>query len=187
MDDLWARTAFKGFREGDPIVAQIRRRPQRVGRDGEYRDVLGRTNRIEYQKASAECRIQPQEAKGMSVEEFLKVPNDAGRDIARQMARHLFATLDKVTEATGNVIDAKGEPLRFEHFLAVLEKIPIEFDQHGRAQFPTAVLGPALYEQLQRRLPEWESDSAGQARIAEILSIKREEFREREARRRLVD
>lgn len=123
----------------------------------------------------------------MSLDEFLKVPYDAGRELAEQMARHLFAELDKVTEETGNVIDLKGESLRFEHFLSMLEKISIEFDERGRARLPTAVLGSALYEQLQRDLPVWESDPSAHARMAEILSAKKEQFREREAYRRLVD
>lgn len=187
MDELWTQAAFKGMREGDPIVAQIKKRPQREGRAAQYRDIQGSTKKVDFQKVGAQLQLKPEDARGMSLDDFLKMPNDAGRDMAQQMARHLFTELQKVTEETGNVVDAKGKPFDFEIFLSVLEKIAIEFDEQGRARLPTAVLGPTAYAQLQEKLPEWENDLSLQKRLGEILSAKREQFREREAHRRLVD
>lgn len=186
MMGIFMRAALKGQREGDPAVGQIRVRPQREGSQSSYRDLGGSYNEIEYKRASAGLTVIPEDAKGMTVTEFLKMPEDAGRQVAQQMAQHLFAHLHKVTEQTGNVIDAKGESYKFKHFLDVLESIQIDFEPNGIPRLPTAFLGSAAYEKIQKEKETWGKDPEDQKRLEEIITKKREEFRERETNRRLV-
>jgi hypothetical protein len=187
MQKLWNRAAFKGVREGGPIAAQIKKRQQQEGREAQYHEISGKQKQMEYKKVAAELRIQPEDAKGMSLEEFLKAPTDAGREIGSQMDRNLIEELSTVTAETGNVIDAKGEPYQFKHFLQTLEMIQFDFDSSGRPILPTAYLGANAYEQAQKSHAEWGKSPEERKRLEEILSVKKEQFREREINRRLAD
>jgi hypothetical protein len=53
--------------------------------------------------------------------------------------------------------------------------------------WPTMTLGSEAYAKFQRQIPEWMNNPNFHERLKSIVERKREDFYEREARRRLVD
>jgi hypothetical protein len=103
-------------------------------------------------------------------------------DIAQQsaigMAKGMFATLDTVTAATGNVFDAAGKST-YEAMLEMLETIEWSLTDDGQLSMPTMVVGPGFMEKLPPPTPE-ES-----ARMEELQERKLNELLARRRRRRL--
>jgi hypothetical protein len=69
----------------------------------------------------------------------------------------------------------------------MLETMPIDFDRSGKPKMPTVVLHPDMFRSIEPKLREWEKDPELRARREAMLARKKEEWRVRESRRRLVD
>jgi hypothetical protein len=108
-------------------------------------------------------------------------------DLASHFERSLFEALDTVTKEVGNQIDAKGRPFTVELYLDSLEMVDIDFDYFGNPELPLFVHHPAVTEGVQAELKRFATSSSLRARAESILVKKREEWRDRESRRRLVD
>jgi hypothetical protein len=90
----------------------------------------------------------------------------------------LFGTLNTVTEATGNVVDAKGRPT-FETIYEMLDKVDWGLTDDDKLSMPTLVMNPTDVE----RLPELTDDQ--QAKLEELQERKLNELLARRRRRRL--
>jgi len=108
-------------------------------------------------------------------------------DMASQMERGLFDMLHRTTEEIGNVVDMKGKPITLETYLDMIEKVDMDFDHFGFPEFPTLVYHPSTAAALATEFNRFRSSSILRARAEQILTKKREEWRARESRRRLVD
>jgi hypothetical protein len=95
--------------------------------------------------------------------------------------------IDKVTKETGNVVHAGGRPFTSDIFLELAEKVQLDFTSTGTPIWPTLNLNSTGYAEFQRLWPEWIKDPGFQSRMQAIIDLKREDFYEREACRRLVD
>jgi hypothetical protein len=109
-----------------------------------------------------------------------------GRQMGEKQVRATYEDLNKVTQETGNVIDAKGT-LTADVFFAAIEKIWIEFDSDGKPRLPTMVVHPHQAEDWKKLGELMDADPANAQRMEEIISRKKEEWRERESSRKLVD
>jgi hypothetical protein len=105
-------------------------------------------------------------------------------DLASHLERALFEAVDKATKEVGNQIDTKGRPITLELYLDSLEMVDIDFDYFGMPQLPLLV-GPG--ERLKAEFKRFTTSASLRARAESILIKKREEWRDRESRRRLVD
>ena len=92
-----------------------------------------------------------------------------------------FEYLGRVCEATGNVIDGKGQPFSFDLVLDALDKIQIDFDEAGNPEIPTMVLHPELMEKLKKQPPTDEQIR----RREEIINRKRGEYNARRRTRQI--
>jgi hypothetical protein len=187
MRDLWRQHLFKNFHGGDPVMTGIPLRVQREGKNSSFEDAAGERQEMEYKQISAESSFKPEEGKGMSTEEFFKMASEPAIKMAGQASRRLFEKLAQVTSATGQVIDAKGQPFHPKLMIEMLEKMELSFDDQGNPRLPEMYMGPDLHSSIKDKLPEWEKDETIKAAMKEVIDKKREDFREREANRRLVD
>jgi hypothetical protein len=107
-------------------------------------------------------------------------------ELARSIGQTFRATLDEATREVGNLVDGKGQPLSQNLYLEMIEKVLIDFDEHGR---PTTTIHahPTLAAALRAKLDEWNQDPVFTKRVQEIWQRKRLEWRDRESDRKLVD
>ena len=187
MRDLFFSQVFDAMHAAAPMLLQIPIRPQREGREGSFQDESGRVRLIDFQHQAAAVQIKAEDARGMTLEQFVEAARKPGTELGTKMASDIYSTISAATEEVGNVINAGGGPFTFDLLLACIEKVQLDFLPNGQARFPELHLGPAAYADVQRQMPVWNKDPECRKRFEEVLRRKREEFLEREARRRLVD
>ena len=187
MRDLFFSQVFDAMHTAAPMLMQIPIRPQREGREGSFQDESGRVHLIDFQRQAAAFQIKTENARGMTLEEFLEAARKPGTELGTKMALDIYSTISAATEEVGNVVNAGGGPFTFDLLLACIEKVQLDFLPNGQARFPELHLGPAAYADVQRQMPVWNTDPECRKRFEEVLRRKREEFLERETRRRLVD
>lgn len=105
-------------------------------------------------------------------EAFLVLMWEMGQKLAAGLMQQLVDNLNKVTGATGMVINGKNYPNRVERFLAMLETVELAFDDQGNFQPPTVMAGTkesaSLMDELNKAGPE------AHKRYEAIIAKKRE-------------
>jgi len=102
--------------------------------------------------------------------------------LARKRMEMFYRKMEEVTQEVGNAIDMKGAPLTQDAFFTMLEKVDMEF---GPDNLPTIVwhTSPALAEVIGK----WDHDPAFKNKYEELLNRKRNDWRDRESNRKLVE
>ena len=74
-------------------------------------------------------------------------------------------------------------------YFKLLETVQIDFDSHGRPDISGTqlVMHPSQAERVQSVMTQWQTDESFQRRYRETMLRKREEWRDRESNRKLVD
>jgi len=140
-----------------------------------------------YQEMSSGFTIELKEVPDLTPEKIKAKLDVVAEDAARQMSQGIYAELQQATEQSGNVVNAKGQPLTQELFLDLLEKIDTEFGPNGEWVPPSLVMHPDIWEANEAKFREWEKDKEFADRQTEIINKKREGWHAREALRKLVD
>jgi hypothetical protein len=137
--------------------------------------------------ASAQMLIQAQDIPHISVKERIEKLNELADDMAKQIARNLYGSLNESLEKAGQVVDNKGKPFSMESVFAVLEKVDIDFDHCGNPvpgfRF---VVGQDLFPRVRELIEQGKNDPSIRKRHDEIMAKKWLEWRDREAARKLV-
>lgn len=107
--------------------------------------------------------------------------DDAARQEADAVAAALFASIDRITDMTGNRLDAGGQPLSWDTITDALEMMEISFDENGKMDV-TMVLHPDDVAKLEAAGPP---SPEQEQRHMEVLARKREEWMARKRDRRL--
>jgi hypothetical protein len=108
-------------------------------------------------------------------------------DIARDLSGSLRGTLNTATREAGTFFDAGGSPLSKDHYLELLERMEINFDSKTGRPDLVFWAGQAMVETMQHDWDEWKQDRDFVRKYNDLLSRKREDWRDRESRRKLVD
>jgi hypothetical protein len=104
--------------------------------------------------------------------------SSASEELGRELVGMLISTLNKVTESTGNVVNAGGK-FTFEHFYEMLDKIEWSLTEDDELSLPEIVLHPDSVKDLPEMTREQE------ATLDELKRRKHEELLARRRRRRL--
>jgi hypothetical protein len=115
-------------------------------------------------------------------EQLYKAMFESADAMAEQLVGYFVETIGKVTEGTGNVIDAGGRPFGFDVFYETLEKLEFSIDENDELVMPQLVMNPTDAEKL-RDLPPLTQEQ--QRMLDELKQRKREEALARRRRRRL--
>jgi hypothetical protein len=137
-------------------------------------------------EASAEMTLKLSEIPTMTIEQRVTKLNETADAMARQMNAHLFGALNESLEKAGQVVDRKGKPFDVEAFFAALEAISIDFGPDGKPRNLMFVIPPALAPRVKQIAEDAEKDPAIAKRHDEIMTRKWDEWRDREANRKLV-
>jgi len=109
------------------------------------------------------------------------------KELETQKEKILISAIEKTTEATGNVTDAKGQPISPRLILEALTKMDIEFDDKGKIKNLVVVVPPEIAQVIQKNAADWEKDPEYAKAFGELMAKKRKEWRDREDSRKLVD
>jgi len=187
LDELWLELVSQRRLAQGRMLASIPQKMQQEGDTAEFQTVQGKTNRIKYRKHSSMISVKYEDGRGLTLEQYCAKAIEIGEDMARQMSKTLFKELDITTKATGNRVTAsKTEGVHYKHLFELIGKTEVDFDDEGKP-FSSFFCGLDCYQDILKKTPEWEKDPEYQKSLTELNARKRMEFREREARRRLVD
>lgn len=125
------------------------------------------------------------ELPSITLEEVLSRLDGAAKEMAEQMARQAYASITQTAETAGTVIDAQNTS-RAELILKGLSTIYMNFDPDGTPQMPSIISSPSQAEMDEKALKELERNPDLNKKFREMIETKREEWRVREASRRLV-
>lgn len=109
-------------------------------------------------------------------DDLVRLISDWGDLRAKQLLSTMFEHVDKVTEATGQVVNGKKT---WEALIEAVEIMEISFDEDGEPSMPSLATQDGLHMKVDQMPPEV------QARIEEIIERKRLEWLDRRRTRRL--
>ena len=101
-----------------PVLTQIPIRAQREGKKSSFQDEQGKIREIDYQHKSVTIQRKTEDARGMTLEQFIEAAREPGTGMGKEMMRTLFQVLDTATKETGNVVNAGGKPISIDLFLS---------------------------------------------------------------------
>lgn len=176
---LFIHAVFRAMAGNSPILGAIRERPTR--HRGPSRNVQS-PRAVEHAPSTFQQKVLvPFEVvREGRVEEFVQILIDGSAQYINQLERSFFQTVTDVTQATGNVLDVKGEMLSFEHIIRMIEGLEIGNDESGNLRLPTLYISPETAKKLATMEPTTEQAD----RLNAILKQKHEEnLRKKKVRR----
>jgi len=142
---------------------------------------------VEYQSIEAALTIQRSEIPSMTWENLLKKIDAVAVEMARQQSVKVFEDIQKAVDEVGNAINAEGGPVTKDLFLEMMRRMWMEFDEARQPIMPAIVMHPNMWEAHGSTMQSWDEDPNFKAQFRAIITQKREEWRVRESRRKLVD
>ena len=101
----------------------------------------------------------------------------SAQSMVDQMKRAMYGGLDKVIDFHGNTLDNRGQPVTYDTFLDLYERMPPSFDVDGNLTKPTIVAGPDMAAKLRALQPTQEQlereHRIDEAKRTEYLAKKR--------------
>jgi hypothetical protein len=146
----------------------------------------GSEDETKMREVSAETRFAVDEIRELHLPKLLEKLDATVQEMAATQARHFYETMSEGVQKVGNTIDGGGQRFTAELFLQAMEKIWIEFNADGSPQMPTVHISPNQTDDVKRMIERLESESDLKKRFDTIMIKKREEWRAREADRKLV-
>lgn len=111
-------------------------------------------------------------------QDFYAALDDAAEEYAGGLTRQIYERMSEITDAAGTTVSAGGS-FTVAHFLEVMERIEIEFDDEGNPQLPKLHIHPTQAE----KLPEWTEED--HRAFEELIARKKQEWDARRRHRRL--
>lgn len=171
----------------DPLFSDIREEVHFEGNRMSSYTVDGELDESNYQEFKSGYEIKDDEIIEKGVVAFLEHFDRTSEEIKKQKSQLLFKKIDESTEKIGNQIDLKGEEVTFDHFLAMIQKIWIDFDEEGKPHMPRLVMHPDVGAKLAAKFKEWETNPENKKRFDELMAKKKAEWDDKESNRKLVD
>ncbi|HVW07587.1 MAG TPA: hypothetical protein VHC90_03340 [Bryobacteraceae bacterium] len=106
-----------------------------------------------------------------------------------ELHKMLYRKHTEVTARVGNQVNAGGAPFSADLYFELLEKLQVDFDDLGRPDTASTrlVMHPDMAERVIPLMEAWEADENFQQRYRDLMLRKRDEWRDRESNRKLVD
>lgn len=131
--------------------------------------------------------IQKGDVSSLTSDTIREKLDEIANNMVRQITQKMFEEIERVTHEVGNEINANGQSLSPNLFLQMLEKIDMTFDEKEDWNPPTMFISPEMWEANKENFQSWENDKEFLAKRDEIIRRKKEEWRDRENCRKLVD
>jgi hypothetical protein len=188
----WAAVAGFEVRrhvKADELVGAIRAVPYFEGRGFRTGDVDGFVDETTPTFTAIPYVIARQDIIEKGVTAFIEASRRAAEAQVGAFQEMLLRKNTEVVERVGNRIDAGGQPFSADLYFKMLETVQIDFDSNGRPDISGTrlVVHPEQADRIRQLFTQWERDEAFQERYRQIMLKKREEWRDRQSNRRLVD
>ena len=135
---------------------------------------------------TAEMNIHKDDLPTRSLSQHLGDLDSLAKDMAYKMSTRVYQGISKAVDDAGNVVSTQGIGFRPDALLEAMAKVAVEFEQDGTPRMPSFHVGEQNAEALRNALQEIDRDPEMLRRHSDIMKQKREEWRAREASRRLV-
>jgi ABC-type multidrug transport system ATPase subunit len=146
----------------------------------------GTEDETKIQRISAEMAISLNGLDSSNPKAVLDQIDKAAKEMAIQKSKMIMETIEEAVDRVGNVVDDKGQQFGPDHIFRMLEKIWIEFDADDKPILPTIVADKKGVDRIAEVFREMEKSPEMKTRFDELIETKRNEWRDREARRQLV-
>jgi hypothetical protein len=135
---------------------------------------------------SKEMEFKAEEVPSMTLDKILKKFDEMAFSMAEQIAQNFYKTVTEATHKAGTTVDGKQSKMSAQIILEVLSKMQIDFDTEGKARMPEIHIHPNLEEATKRALEELNKNPELKKDFEYLIVEKKEEWRAREASRKLV-
>jgi len=171
----------------DPILSQIRREHHFEGHRISLEPEGGQLQDSNYREVSSAQQIKAEDVIQRGILAYVEHVETLAEEMRGQLKKFLFEDIDRITHETGNVVDVRGQEISLDHYLEMIDKIHMDFDEQGNPLFPDHIAHPNTANMLEAKLREWLQDSESSKKIERALEAKRKEWDARESHRKLVD
>jgi len=179
----------RGHIQADELIGAIRAVPYHEGRGFTTGDVDGYVEHTEPEIMTFPYEIERSAIIERGLDAFRESLAKATTLQIQAMHEMLLRKTAEATERIGNKVDAGGQPFSAELYFQMLETVRIDFDELGRPDISGTrmVMHPDQAEHVRALTEQWEKDESFQQRYRDIMLKKREDWRDRESNRKLVD
>jgi hypothetical protein len=142
---------------------------------------------VEYHQSSVKFETHRDEMRTLDLNALKQKLMDLAKRLGEEQEKNFLQFVSKTAESTGNVVKAEGE-FTPDHLLELISRLPEDFDPETLERVPGAVfvLHPETAAKLLPKAKGWEQNPEFKAKLKDITNRKREEWRDREANRKLV-
>jgi|SRR5712664_1239202 len=170
-----------------PLLGEIRTFHQHEGKSGKLARVDESTDEIKYAPHQFGFTLTRDEMRRTDLPVLFAKLKELAERMAEAQETLMFARIGEAVEAVGNTVDAGGD-FQPKHLFEMIEKMQMDFDpETGEPTGHILTMHPDTLKKVAPKIKEWEKDPAVTAEYERILAKKREEWRVREDRRKLVD
>lgn len=138
---------------------------------------------LDLRKVSSEIVIDNDRLPTFGLDQAIAELERVASEMAAQQLQRLSTVVGEAADAAGNVVEGKGRPFGPELVFEMLKTVHIEFREDGLPRLPTGWPYPDRIREAYRQIQD---DPVLRGRFDQIIDEKREEWRDREARRVLV-
>ena len=182
------RDLGRWVRQQIPIVAPLLKGvatfQQHEGRTSTIVREDGSEDPTDYHTISGESVMNRDEMKRFDLEVVHQKLRELAIQIGQAQTQGLLKAVEKAANSVGNVVHAGGK-LTPDKYLEVFRKIEMDFDPQTLQ--PTVGHVQVMHPDMATKVKEWEKNPVFKAEFEQIMAVKREEWRDREANRKLVD
>ena len=136
---------------------------------------------VKMEKSEVKIEIKWEEIEEMTHEQVLDKIDTLARDMGKKMAKSLYELMSEAAEEAGNVFSSDGVPISVDLLLEGIGKMHLSFDEEGQSGL-TFAANSKLSPSLDKTISQLKTDP----RYQKLMEQKREEWRVRESRRKLV-
>ena len=141
---------------------------------------------MERLRASEELPCNVREIEKRDPDEIMQFLLKLGEQMADKQVKLCMKRIDEAVNEVGNIVDS-NKPFS-EQYLEMLEKIQFDFNSDGTPSLPQMVVGSQeAVVKMKSQLEQMFNDPVLKKRHDGILELKRQEWRDRETARNLVE
>jgi hypothetical protein len=171
-----------------PLIKGVQRFRQHEGRLGKIVRSDASEGTLDYPLAEFPLEISRDDIRSGDIDRIKARVLDLARRIGEHQTKEMLKVAGEAADAAGNVVNAGGGELTQEHFLEVFRRIHMDFDPVTLQPLPGGVfvMHPDMAQKIVPKVKAWEQEPAFNAKYKTLIQKKREEWRDREANRKLV-
>lgn len=170
---------------GTQLLSDIKAHMIHEGRGSAIRRSAEELEHTKMTETIVETTMPFDEIDNMDLDYVLVKANEISNKFQEHMSRHIFQTMDEVTQKTGLRADAKGGPLTNDLLIEMFSKMHMDFEKSQSGDV-TIVIPPQMLSTFQRLEREMQENAEMKKKWNSMIEEKRNEFREREINRNLV-